>query len=1012
MRALNSSRSISVTFALCLWLHAAYAIDPDRAISQYVRDRWGVDQGFPRGPVYAIAQTTDGYLWIGTEAGLVRFDGTTFSLIKDRSGAFAITSVRGLAPDKDGGLWIRLSDRVIVRYRDGLFENPAPNVAGSTGVYIIGNNRDGDILLAQSVDVIPGKAPGIIAPMIVRNGKFQRMASGSRQLRSAVLTLAQTPNGDFWMGTRESGLFRFAGGNMVSVRNGLPDLKVNCLLSNGDRDLWIGTDNGVVRWNGESLDAKGLPKSLSHVQSLSMVMDRDGNIWIGTDSLGLLRLNRSGLASLRDGYGVSHEAITAVFEDREGSLWIGGADGIERLGDSAFVTYSQPEGLPTDGGIPVFVDSADRMWFPPEDGGLWWAEARQHGRVALDGLDHDLVYSIGGGDGELWIGRRRGGLTSLREHGDGFDARTYTRSDGLAQNSVYSVYRSRDGTIWAGTLSAGVSALRNGRFVNYTPENGLASSTVASILEDSGGTMWFATPSGLSAFSKGHWTSYSVGDGMPSENINCLLQDSTGVLWVGTASGVAFRDHGSFHVPPRAPALLAAAQVLGLAEDRFGWLWIATANHVLRIQRDPLMKGALADGDIREYGLSDGLRGTEGVKRHQSVFKDLSGRVWFSLDRGISVVDPARLARDSAFTIVHVQALSADGASVDTGKDIRIPGGRQRVTFSFAGLSLAGPDRVRYRYILDGYDHNWSAPVTEREASYTNLPPRAYRFRVIASNPDGVWNPAEGTIDFRVDPLFWQTWWFISAVLIAITLVALAGYRLRLNYLTERLNRQFEDRLAERIQVARDLHDTLLQTLQGSKLVADNVLSVEADQVRMRGALEKLSVWLGQAIQEGRLALSSLRSSTTQQNDLAEAFRRAGQECRMERPIEFDLTVEGASRQMHPIVRDEVYRIGYEAIRNACIHSEGSHLAVDLSYIQDLILRVRDNGRGISTEVAAHGKEGHFGLVGVRERAARLRAKLTFSSPRGLGTLVELIVPHRVAFSEMPRPRVFGKFRR
>jgi signal transduction histidine kinase len=250
-----------------------------------------------------------------------------------------------------------------------------------------------------------------------------------------------------------------------------------------------------------------------------------------------------------------------------------------------------------------------------------------------------------------------------------------------------------------------------------------------------------------------------------------------------------------------------------------------------------------------------------------------------------------------------------------------------------------------------------------------------------------------------VDPLLWQTWWFGSGVLVAVIFLAVACYRPRINYLTNRLNLQFEHRLTERIQVARDLHDTLLQSIQASKLVADNALSAQASQTRMRDTLEQVSDFLGQAIQEGRLALSSLRNSTTQQNDLVEAFRRAGEECRMERPIEFDLAVEGASRQMHPIVRDEVYRVGYEAIKNACTHAEASSLAVELSYVQNLVLRVRDNGKGIPPEVALNGKEGHFGLVG-RERAARLRARLTFSSPQGLGTLVELVVPEKIAFRQ------------
>jgi signal transduction histidine kinase len=315
-------------------------------------------------------------------------------------------------------------------------------------------------------------------------------------------------------------------------------------------------------------------------------------------------------------------------------------------------------------------------------------------------------------------------------------------------------------------------------------------------------------------------------------------------------------------------------------------------------------------------------------------------------------------------------------------------------------LSLSAPDRVRYRYLLDGYDREWSATTSAREASYTNLAPRTYRFRVVGSNPDGVWSRDEATLDFTVDPLFWQTWWFGSASVIGFALVAAACYRLRLNYLTQRLNAQFEERLVERVQVARDLHDTLLQTIQGSKLVADNALAGRADETRMRNALEKVSTWLAQANQEGRLALNSLRSSTTQRNDLAEALRRAGDECRMQRSIEFRFSVEGATRPMHPIVRDEVYRIAYEAIRNACSHSGASHLDVELSYVRSLLIRVRDDGMGIPPEVAVKGKEGRFGIIGMHERAARLQARLLFSSPRGVGAEVELVVPEKIAFPQ------------
>ena len=323
----------------------------------------------------------------------------------------------------------------------------------------------------------------------------------------------------------------------------------------------------MARWNGTNSVRPGLPAGPSRFQALAMVRDRDGNLWIGTDSRGLLRLNGDGVASLLDqgdepGAG-PHQAVTAVFEDREGNLWIGSAGGLERLRDSAFVTYSTPEGLPTDGSNPVYVDAENRMWFPPVNGGLWWVKNGQHGRIAQAGLESDVVYSIAGGKNELWLGRERGGLTRLYwpdgPSAGSFTAETYTTGNGLAQNSVYSVYEARDGTVWAGTLSGGVSTFRDGKFTTYTIETGLASNTVASILEASDGTMWFATPNGLSALVKDRWVSYAPRDGLPSENVNCLFEDSTGILWVGTAAGLAFRGSGGFQARRRRPRIFARA---------------------------------------------------------------------------------------------------------------------------------------------------------------------------------------------------------------------------------------------------------------------------------------------------------------------------------------------------------------------------------------------------------------------------------------------------------------------
>jgi ligand-binding sensor domain-containing protein len=302
-----------------------------------------------------------------------------------------------------------------------------------------------------------------------------------------------------------------------------------------------------------------------------MAQDRDANLWVGTDSRGVLRINAHGVSSLPDDANQPGGAVTAVFEDREGNIWIGRANGLERIRDSTFLTYSPAEGLPTDGNVPVFVDSESRTWFAPATGGLWWLKGGLSGRVSRDGLDRDVIYSIDGGGGELWLGRKRGGLTRLRAEA----ATTYTEADGLAQDSVFSVHRTRSGGVWAGTLSGGVSRLENGKITTYTSASGLASNTVSSILETSGGTMWFATPNGLSKLEKDQWQTFTIKDGLPSDYIHSLHEDSKGVLWVGTASGLAFLGPNGFQHPWAAGTSLRE-QILGIQEDRLGSLWVAT----------------------------------------------------------------------------------------------------------------------------------------------------------------------------------------------------------------------------------------------------------------------------------------------------------------------------------------------------------------------------------------------------------------------------------------------------
>jgi ligand-binding sensor domain-containing protein len=974
-----------IVLAMGCFRGSAYAIDPNRVMSQYLRARWGPENGFPKGPVYAITQTKDGYLWIGTQSGLIRFDGVNFHLIAGPNGA-----VLDLAPDDDGSLWLRVLRPTLLHYKNGEFLDVTKDIVG-TGITVSTMCRSGNGSIV--VWTLRGDV-GVASEH--REQKFESIAS--QPSRSPVLSMAQMASGELWLGTRDLGLFRLFHDQSTAMNEALPDKKVNCLLPDRER-LWIGTDKGLTLWDGKTLTNPDVPAILRSTRIVAMAKDRDSNIWIGTNSQGLLRLNNQGVSAFDQQESRSTEAVTALFEDREGNLWVGRDSSIERLRDTPFVTYAMSEGLPSDRNGPVYVDSEQRTWFAPLSGGLYWLNGSQRGSIDQAGLNNDIVYSIAQATDGLWIGRQRGGLTHLHAQGVSMTATTYTRKNGLAQDSVFAVHHSRDGAVWAGTLSGGLSKFFRGKFTNYSVANGMSSNTVTAIAEAADGTMWFATPAGVNTYSKGTWELFTSRDGLPSDNVNCLLEDSHGLFWVGTAEGLVFESMRKFQVPPRIPAPLREP-IFGLAESNDGALWVATSNHVLRVARDKLLNGSVAQTDIREFGYADGLSSVEGIKRSRSVIKDGVGRIWFSTNRGLSVVEPARLMGNPPPALVQIQSASADGNSFELRSPLRIPPGRQRIAFGFAGLSLSVPERVRFRYKLDGFDRRWNdTNAGEREAVYTNLGPGPYQFHVVASDSNGLWNGPEATIDFRVEPAFWQTGSFVLLCLFGGALLTTGLYGVRKRQVANRLNVRFEERLAERTRVAREVHDTLLQGF----LSASMQLHVAVDQMPADSAatpgLNRVLELMGHVVTEGRNTLRGLRFSENQNDDLEQALSRTGQEQSADRRIQFRVTAEGRRRLMQPSIRDEVYGIGREAIINAFRHADAKAIDVVIAYSsKHLRVCVRDDGRGIDPQMLTTGREGHWGLSGMRERAQRISAEFHIRSRQGNGTEVQVSVPAHIAY--------------
>ncbi len=991
----------------------ARALDPNRLPSQYVRQQWIVGSSFPGGAVNAIAQTADGYLWIGTDKGLLRFDGFTFSPVSFTTlpGASKIPILQ-LLTDPDGQLWIRPEGGDIVRQNHGQFESVQYGTRVQTSqITAMSNDSNGRIVVS---DIARGT-------FRFDGGEVEQLAEPAVLSGSAsppIISIAQGPDGRLWLGTLGVGLFFFADGRATRVDAGLPDRKINCLRLISKDELWVGTDTGLFHWNGKEFHRIDLPSALGSVQVLSVLRDRDSNIWAST-TRGLLRINSNDASFSAEDAIRGHGGINALFEDREGNLWVGGSQGLGRIRDNAFLTYSPAIDSRFERDGPVDVDREGRTWFAPAQGGLY---ALKHGSIQSipTGIPaNDVVYSIGGDGDELWVGRQQGGLTRLLLRDGAVTSQTYTKTNGLAQNSVFSVYRSHDGSVWAGTLSGGVSKFKDQRFTNYTTANGLASDTVSSILETRNGEMWFGTSRGLSSLSNGEWRTYSTGDGLPSESVNCLFEDSSGALWIGTSNGLAVSNANRFQVLSAWPDALRDP-VLGLAEDKRGWLWIATLNHVLQVRRDNLAKGTLGPSDVREYGAADGLLSSEGINRSRSVVADSEGRIWFSLGRGISVVDPSHMPDSSAPAIAHIEAVLADDFVNSITGPVRVPPSSKRIAFAYTALSLASPERIRFRYIVDGFDRNWSAPVATREAVYTNLPPGSYRFRVIASNSSGIWNEVGASLDFSIAPAYYQTNWFRLLCVASFLSLLWVLYRLRFHQMQRHFAAGLEASVGERLRIARELHDTMLQSFQGAvfqfqaarKLLlrnADNAMEVvdEALQAAQEG------------IKEGRSAIGDLRPEPAAQRDLSQLLDAAGRELAAAQELNgqapnYRVLVEGKQQHLSPMLQDEVYRISREVIRNAFAHAAASHIEVEIRYDPDqLRLRVRDDGRGIDPKVLeAGGQSGHFGIPGMRERAQRIGAHLGFWSEMGAGAEVELTVPASMAYQKRRNVHRFRLFRR
>ncbi len=1005
MKNFNSSRERSWRrHTLCralifgisvLWLvNTAFGLDPNRRLTQYLHERWGRDRGFIGGSIYSMRQSADGYLWIGTEQGLVRFDGLSFTLVDNPlADAAPIGPVRDLVYDGAGNMWMRLNGPRNLLYRAGNFEDPSMRLdLQDITCTARAADHDGGVLLAGLGDKVLG----------YRGGRLKTIL-GAEQSPGTVISMAATPDQSVWLGTEDNGLFRLRQGQLSSVAKGLIDLKINCLFPADSGGVWIGTDHGLHLWEGGALTRVQSLSSLVQLKVLTITKDHDANVWVGTNH-GIVRISSSGAVSLDLLDSKPGSEVTAIFEDLDGDIWFGGPRGLERLRNSMFTTYSSADGLPAGGYGAIYVDVTGRTWLAPLSGGLYWMSEGRVGHLTLDGLDRDIVYSISGGDGDIVVGRQRRGLTVLSERGDEFHARTYSTADGLAQNSVYSVLRDRDGTTWAATVSGGVSKLQDGRFRIYSTADGLVSDSVTSVVEGADGSTWFATAGGLSALSKDKWTSYTSRAGLPSNTIRTIFEDTRHVLWIATAQGLAYLSSGRVGLPPHLPDALRE-QIFGVAEDAMGMLWFTTSDHVVRVDEERLLNGTLSETDVQIYGVEDGLPEVEGIARDRTVVADRRGRVWPSLTSSLCLADPVLTYKNAVPGAARIEFATVGGRDISPRGPFEVPAGVKTISFTFAGTNLGVSARIRYRYKLDGASEEWSDIVATKQVVFSNLSPGKYVFRLIASNPIGLWNGPETSLPFVVEPSFWQTWWFFALCIVVALAMLWTFYLARMRQVTAMLRLRHQERLDERENIARDLHDTFFQSVQSIFLRLHTTTNQLPLPPPARQTIETLLDDSDRVMREGRETFLDQPTQPEASRDLAELLAGYCAEFSAAHPTAYRIEIDGQPRALDPMVLTELSKIAREGLCNAFQHAKASAIEVDLSYGSNFLrLRVRDDGRGFDPEsLRASAAARRLGLENMRKRADAIRATFNLWSRIGVGTELEATIARKYAYDGKSR---------
>jgi diguanylate cyclase (GGDEF)-like protein len=832
---MTSSREIArgslLALILGLLASSATALDPTRAVTQYRHEAWTTREGLPQSSVESMAQTPDGYLWLGTQEGLAQFDGIRITIFdKSNTKALHHNRVTALLADREGALWVGTEGGGLARLRDREWTDQTGFGVPNLRVRALAQDDQGTVWVGTDAGLVRSQA-----------GRFVEDPARDLRLRGSITALYAGP-GWLFVGVPEGLLALRRGSSEVEEVHGLPKGPVKSLWQDADGTLWVGTARGLFAGKPGEGDLSPARFGLAGRVVTAIRRDRDGNLWVGTEAAGLVRVSQGAASAFGTSQGLSNDQVLSLLEDREGSLWVGTQDGgVNRLGDAKFKTYSATEGLAGDIAWPVFGDRDGTMWIGTKSGGLSrFRDGHFTTFSTAQGLSSNAVQSIAQDrDGSLWIGTRNGGLNHMVE---GRFTALKTRQ-GLPHDSVSALLVARDGGLWIGTRGGGLGRLKDGVFTTWTTREGLPNDTIHFLLEARDGALWMGTNGGgLARFQGGRFQAFTKEDGLSSEIVNVIYEDKQGTLWVGTFGGGLNRrlPDGRFTAYTTSEGLYDDA-IFSILEDGEGRLWMSCNKGIFRVD-----KSELDDFDRKviprlhpvAYGVLDGMKNRECNGANQPpAWRDSAGQLWFPTIEGVTVVDPRHLASNPVAPPVNLEQIVVDGRMVVPREGLALAPGARNLEFHYVAPSFVAPARVRYRYRLEGLDPEWVEAGIRRAAYYSRLPPGRYRFRVAAANDEGVWNEAGAALTFDLRPRLYQTPWFYAVCGMALAGVVWGGDRLRVRRVRAReaaLERLVEERT--RALAEANLRLERLSSLDGLTGVANRRRFDEALDLEWRRA--------------------------------------------------------------------------------------------------------------------------------------------------------------------------------